>query len=173
MATDDETKMLKFKCSDGVVVEAPINTAKVSAKFRDMLSLCDDKDDTAGEMDGVPIPVSQVNSDIFNKVMEWCSKHINDPDVDKDVDLDEDDDHDFPHWDEAWIKRLNDVDLILVCLAADFLEIKMLHELGSWRVAEILKTLTVEGIRERFHLKNDFTPEEEEELKNKFNFGDN
>jgi len=170
MASQDsavtEPKVLKFKCSDNEIVEAAEPVAKLSTLFRDMLSTCGDEDD-------VVIPVEKADSHTLKKIVEWCEKHVDDPDVDKEIVLDDDDDYDFPEWDEEWIKKLSDVELIKVNMAADYLGIKMLLELGSKRFAAILKTLNIEETRERFKIKNDFTKEEEEELKKKFDFGDN
>ena len=51
--------------------------------------------------------------------------------------------------------------------AAHYLEIQSLLDLTCQRLAEILTENSVEQIREIFHIKNDFTPEEEKELRSK------
>lgn len=51
--------------------------------------------------------------------------------------------------------------------AAHYLEIQGLLDLTCQRVADILNENSVEKIREIFHIKNDFTPEEEAEERSK------
>ena len=50
-------------------------------------------------------------------------------------------------------------------LAANYLDIKSLLDLTCKTVADEIKGKTPEEIRVRFNIKNDFTPEEEEEVK--------
>lgn len=49
--------------------------------------------------------------------------------------------------------------------AANYLNIKGLLDLTCQTVADMIKGKTPEQIREKFNIKNDFTPEEEEEIK--------
>jgi S-phase kinase-associated protein 1 len=50
-------------------------------------------------------------------------------------------------------------------LAANYLDIKPLLNLGCKTVANLIKGKSVEEIRTTFNIKNDFTPEEEETVK--------
>ena len=50
-------------------------------------------------------------------------------------------------------------------LAANYLNIKTLLDLTCTSVAHRIKNKTTEEIRQTFGLKNDFTPEEEEEIR--------
>ncbi|KAJ1968601.1 suppressor of kinetochore protein mutant, partial [Dimargaris verticillata] len=49
--------------------------------------------------------------------------------------------------------------------AANFLDIKPLLNLGCKAVAKMLKGRTPEDIRSTFNIPNDFTPEEEEQIR--------
>jgi len=165
-------KMIKLKSSDDQIIEVPEEVAKVSATIRDMLAALQGADESPDTTDDAPIPLPKVTSNILTEVMKWCEQHVGDPEVDKEVDLDEDEDYDFPDWDEDYIDGLEEDVLFEVILAADFLNIKMLLDLGCKRVANILKNMSVEEIRKKYNIKNDFPPEEYERLKKEFDFPD-
>lgn len=54
---------------------------------------------------------------------------------------------------------------ILWVQAANYLNIKSLLDLTCQTVADMIKGKTPEEIRKTFNIKNDFTPEEEEEVR--------
>jgi len=55
--------------------------------------------------------------------------------------------------------------LIGVIMAANFMNMKDLLELGCAKIASMIKGKTPEQIRKLFNIENDFTPEEEEKIK--------
>ena len=52
-----------------------------------------------------------------------------------------------------------------IILAANYMDIKPLMELASSKVASIIKGKTPEQIRSTFNIQNDFTPEEEAQIR--------
>lgn len=58
---------------------------------------------------------------------------------------------------------------LLLCVynpqAANYLNIKSLLDLTCQTVADMIKGRTPEEIRKTFNIRNDFTPEEEEEVR--------
>lgn len=54
---------------------------------------------------------------------------------------------------------------VLLFQAANYLNIKGLLDLTCQTVADMIKGKTPEEIRKTFNIKNDFTPEEEEEVR--------
>ncbi|XP_030949595.1 SKP1-like protein 1 [Quercus lobata] len=52
-----------------------------------------------------------------------------------------------------------------IFLAANYLNIKGLLDLTCKTVADMMKGKTPQEIRDTFHIKNDYTPEEEEEVR--------
>ena len=91
------------------------------------------------------------------KVIEYCKYHHKAeqeslPEDEKNV------------WDKDFVK-VDDETLFNLILAANYLDIKSLLDLTCKTVADEIKGKTPEEIRIRFNIKNDFTPEEEEEVK--------
>ena len=67
-------------------------------------------------------------------------------------------------WDKEFCK-VEQEDLFKLILAANFLDIKPLLELGCKTVANMIRGKTPDEIRKTFNIKNDFTPEEEEQIR--------
>ncbi|CAI0547369.1 unnamed protein product [Linum tenue] len=101
---------------------------------------------------GIPLP--NVTAKILAMVIEYCKKH-----------------HDSPKQDEAmktWDKKFVKVDqdtLFDLILAANYLNIKELLDLTCKTVADMMSGKTPEEIRKIFNIKNDYTPEEEAEVR--------
>merc|ERR1712224_650546 len=91
-----------------------------------------------------PVPLPMVDSKILIKVIEYCKYH---------------------HKAEQESLPEDDETLFNLILAANYLDIKPLLDLTCKTVADEIKGKTPEEIRIRFNIKNDFTPEEEEEVK--------
>lgn len=104
-----------------------------------------------------PVPLPMVDSKILIKVIEYCKYHHTSeaalvPEEEK------------SNWDKDFVK-VDDETLFNLILAANYLDIKSLLDLTCKTVADEIKGKTPEEIRVRFNIKNDFTPEEEEEVK--------
>jgi S-phase kinase-associated protein 1 len=69
-------------------------------------------------------------------------------------------------WYLSFLDKLNIDQLFEIIKASNFLEIDSLLNLTCAKVASDLKGKTVEEIRETFGIENDFTQEEEEEIRN-------
>ncbi|RHN58945.1 putative SKP1 component, dimerization [Medicago truncatula] len=67
-------------------------------------------------------------------------------------------------WDAEFIK-VDNVTLFELVLAANYLDIKNLLELTCKTVGEIMHGKTSEQIRQTYKIVNDFSPEEEEEIR--------
>ncbi|VAH53405.1 unnamed protein product [Triticum turgidum subsp. durum] len=71
---------------------------------------------------------------------------------------------DMKSWDAEFIK-VDQATLFDLILAANYLDIKGLLDLTCQTVADMIKGKTPEEIRKTFNIKNDFTPEEEAEIR--------
>lgn len=60
---------------------------------------------------------------------------------------------------------LANLSVLPIFQAANYLNIKSLLDLTCQTVADMIKGKTPEEIRKTFNIKNDFTPEEEEEVR--------
>ena len=136
-----------------------------------------------------PVPLPMVDSKILIKVIEYCKYHRTRfaccrlgpgsrrvPLADSRLLLSRDcgiadkaeqeslPDDEKNVWDKEFVK-VDDEMLFNLILAANYLDIKALLDLTCKTVADEIKGKTPEEIRIRFNIKNDFTPEEEEEVK--------
>ncbi|GJN38541.1 hypothetical protein PR202_gb27595 [Eleusine coracana subsp. coracana] len=166
MATEGEKKtMITLKSSDGeeFVIEEAV--AMESQTIRHMI-----EDDCADN--GIPLP--NVDSKILSKVIQYCSKHVKAVPA-KAAASDEagastasnsgtTGDNDLKAWDAEFV-QVDQATLFDLILAANYLNIEGLLDLTCQTVADMIKGKTPEEIRKTFNIKNDFTPEEEEEIR--------
>ncbi|KAF8511017.1 E3 ubiquitin ligase SCF complex Skp subunit [Hysterangium stoloniferum] len=118
-----------------------------------------------GESDQ-PIPLPNVTSSVLKKVLEYCEHHRGEPLPTGDDDKDETRKRstDISEWDQKFINVDQEM-LFEIILAANYLDIKSLLDVGCKTVANMIKGKTPEEIRKLFNIVNDFTPEEEAQIK--------
>ncbi|CAN6541490.1 unnamed protein product [Malus baccata var. baccata] len=133
------SKKITLKSSDGESFEVEEAVALESQTIKHMI-----EDDCADN--GIPLP--NVTSKILAKVIEYCKKHVDAAKPDEKISED-----DLKAWDQEFVK------------AANYLNIKTLLDLTCQTVADMIKGKTPEEIRKTFNIKNDFTTEEEEEVR--------
>eukprot|EP00871_Galdieria_phlegrea_P003737 jgi/Galph1/4364/GphlegSOOS_G3019.1 len=130
---------IKLISSDSEVFEVEKNIACLSETIKNVL------EDTEGT-ESIPLP--NVDGTILAKVVEYCRYHYllkTIPQSDEDV--------------ERWDKEFLNVDqptLFHLILSVD---------LTCKKVADMIKGKKPEEIRKEFNIVNDFTPEEEEEVR--------
>ena len=95
-------------------------------------------------------------------MIEYCKKHVDFPKSSENNDRQVDDE--LKTWDADFVK-VDQATLFDLILAANYLNIKSLLDLTCQTVADMIKGKTPEEIRKTFNIKNDFTPEEEEEVR--------
>jgi S-phase kinase-associated protein 1 len=106
---------------------------------------------------------SQVNGKVLKKVLQWCKKHQGDPEPKSD-NLTDGPPARIGRWDEEFM-RVDQEFLFEIILAANYMEIGGLLDLGCRTVANMIKGKSAEEIRETFNIQNDFTPEEEDQIR--------
>jgi len=123
----------------------------------------DDQDDDDNDMQEIPLP--NVREEVLKKVINFCEYHHT---------------HDFPEIEKPlkssnmaevvseWDANYVEVDmefLFELILAANYMDIKSLLDLTCAKVASMIKGKTPEEIRKTFNIVNDFTPEEEKQVR--------
>ncbi|CAN1229786.1 SKP1-like protein 4 [Linum perenne] len=150
-------KNLKLKSSDGETFEVSEAVASKSKMIKNMID-----DDCA---DGT-IPVANVTGKVMAKVIEYCKKHVDEEEKQKDIIPAFSSSSDqAADWDGKFVKELSMEMLFDVTLAANYLDIKELLDLTCEYIASMMKGKEPEEIRKIFNIKNDYTKEEEDEVR--------
>jgi len=145
--------------SDGVPVVVDMEVAKRSILIKNMM---DDIGETASTEQ---IPIPNVNEAVLKKVIEWCTHHKSDPPVSADDDSDSrKKTTDIEEWDQKFMQVDQEM-LFEIILASNYLDIKPLLDVGCKTVANMIKGKSPEEIRKTFNITNDFTPEEEDQIR--------
>ncbi|WOK92872.1 SKP1-like protein 1B [Canna indica] len=150
-------KAITLRSSDGEMFEVDEAVAMESQTIKHMI-----EDDCADS--GIPIP--NVTSKILAKVIEYCRKHVEAAAAASNSSEDgpKSSDEELKSWDTEFVK-VDQATLFDLILAANYLNIKGLLDLTCQTVANMIKGKTPEEIRKTFNIKNDFIPEEEEEVR--------
>ncbi|KAI0849555.1 Skp1-domain-containing protein [Daldinia vernicosa] len=78
----------------------------------------------------------------------------------------------IPEWDRAFIGRLNKEQLFELITAVNFFDIDELFDYCAKTIAIIIQDMSTEQMREYFGVENDFTPEEEAQLRKDHGWAD-
>lgn len=161
------TEVISLMSSDKHVFQVERDVALMSKTINDLL------EDTEDEQ----IPVSNVDGKTLARVIEFA-KHeaalkaraearASRPASDADKEEEKKDEEDRKKFEESYANDLkNDQSALFdVILASNYLNIKSLLDLTCKTVAGMIKGKSPEEIRQQFNIKNDFTPEEEEEVR--------
>lgn len=115
-------------------------------------------------VDDEVIPLPNVSSSIFKKVIAWCAHHKNDPAPAEDDENREKVTDDIASWDMEFLK-VDQGTLFEIILVANYLDIKGLLDISCKTVANMIKGKQPDEIRKTFNIKNDFTLDEEEQVR--------
>uniref|UniRef100_A0A0C9QLX3 SKP1-like protein n=1 Tax=Wollemia nobilis TaxID=56998 RepID=A0A0C9QLX3_9CONI len=141
---------LRLKSSDDQIFEVEEAVAFESQTIKNMIE--DIGIDTT-------VPLFNVSGKILARVVEYCKYH-----VDSRRDNSSLSEEDIKRWNDEFV-NVDQATLFDLILAANYLNIKSLLDLTCQTVADMIKGKTPEEIRKTFNIKNDFTPEEEEEIR--------
>lgn len=151
----EEVEMVMLDASTGQQFTVPVPVAKMSVTLNGLI-------EDAGTEN--PIPIPNVTGPVLDHVLKYCRrKYENPPTIAEDGTVQEKPEE--TEWNQEFVK-VDQATLFELILAANYLDIKSLLDLTCKTVANMIKGKTPEEIRVIFNIKNDFTPEEEEAVKN-------
>ncbi|GKU04772.1 s-phase kinase-associated protein 1 [Fusarium langsethiae] len=161
MSESTSVQKVWLASNDSANIEVDRVVAERSMLIKNMLEDVGDESITQSN----PIPIPNVNEAVLRKVIEWCDHHRNDPPQAQD---DESDARkkttDIEEWDQKFMQVDQEM-LFEIILASNYLDIKPLLDVGCKTVANMIKGKSPEEIRKTFNITNDFTPEEEEQIR--------
>ncbi|MBA0550340.1 hypothetical protein Golob_021295 [Gossypium lobatum] len=118
------------------------------------------------------IPLPNVTSKYLAKVIEYYKWHVEyrakkapKPVKIKFLQYEEEEDEEAKAFDEALLNTLDNEGMKQMIMAANYLDAKDLLEMLTQAVADRIKNKSVEYVRKFFGIENDYTPEEEAELR--------
>lgn len=115
--------------------------------------------------DDPEIPLHNVKSHILAKIKEYLEyyKDVEPKEIERPLPSSNFNECVDP-WDYQFIDQELDI-IFEIILSANYMDIKPLMELASSKVASIIKGKTPDEIRKTFNIQNDFTPEEEQQIR--------
>jgi len=160
MSSDRNTQRVTLTSNEGSTIEVDRVVAERSMLIKNLIE--DLGDDAIANS---PIPIPNVNDPVLRKVVEWCEHHRNDAAQSADDDNDNrKKTTDIDEWDQKFMQVDQEM-LFEIILAANYLDIKALLDVGCKTVANMIKGKSPDEIRKTFNIQNDFTPEEEEQIR--------
>ncbi|RRT66210.1 hypothetical protein B296_00040391 [Ensete ventricosum] len=141
-------KTVTLVSSDEVNFEVDLAIANQSDMIKNMILDMKNNDN-----DEFVIPLLNVNSVVLAKVIQYWKEHAEVKDTQQ-----------LAAFDESFA-NMHKTQLFETVLAANFLNSKPLLELLCKSIADKMKEMSVEEVREYFNIENDFTEEEEQKIR--------
>ncbi|XP_008798005.2 SKP1-like protein 12 [Phoenix dactylifera] len=138
-------KMVVLRAYGGAEFEVDVVVASQSGTIKNMI------DDGWSVESGVPLP--NVEGPVLAKMVEYWKRHVEGGGEEE-----------LKEWDKGFVEREKQ-DLLVITMAAHYLDSQPLFELCCQAVADTIKDMAVEDVREYFGIENDFTPEEERKMR--------
>ncbi|KAK0646197.1 Skp1 family, dimerization domain-containing protein [Cercophora newfieldiana] len=158
--SDTKATQVTLQSNDLTTIKVDRAVAERSMLIKNLI---EDLGDEAVATEAIPIP--NVNDPVLRKVVEWCEKHRGDS-----IQSAEEESEtrkkmtEIDEWDQKFMQVDQEM-LFEIILAANYLDIKALLDVGCKTVANMIKGKSPEEIRKTFNITNDFTPEEEEQIR--------
>lgn len=156
----EDTRNVALVSQEGDSFEVPVKVAKMSELCKTMI---DEETDDSNETQEIPLP--NVKNNVLSKVIEFCQHYKEDAMTEIEKPLKSANMFEVV---QEWYANFVQVEqelLFELILAANYMDIKPLLDLTCATVASMIKGKTPEEIRKTFNIVNDFTPEEEAQVR--------
>mmetsp|Transcript_78237 Transcript_78237/g.217261 ORF Transcript_78237/g.217261 Transcript_78237/m.217261 type:complete len:167 (+) Transcript_78237:52-552(+) len=155
----DDNRTIHLVSQEGESFDVPLAVGKMSELVKTMI------DEEQDEDEAQEIPLPNVKSSILAKVIEFCNHYKDEAmnEIEKPLKS-----ANMNEVVQEWYANFVAVDqeiLFELILAANYMDIKALLDLTCATVASMIKGKTPEEIRKTFNIVNDFTPEEEAQVR--------
>eukprot|EP00347_Sterkiella_histriomuscorum_P016771 403351914 len=150
----EDNRLVQLQTIEGTITEVPVSIIQHSILIKGMIDDADVEEE---------IPLPDIQKKTLDQIIEFLT-HLKDnaaPDIEKPLRSNNFEDATTP-WYANFMNKDDDTiqDLIL---AANYMDIKQLLDLGCAKMGCIIRSLDIKQFRQRFNIVNDFTPEEEAE----------
>ncbi|XP_004489074.1 SKP1-like protein 17 [Cicer arietinum] len=146
-AAKSSIKKITLVAADDSLFEVEPNIVK---EMKTVQSYMDEVD-----QNNVTIPLPNVFSDDLAMIIEYCKKHVSEEETKEAKE----------EFDVEFVKGLKSDDKFRLLQAASYLNMESLLQFFAKAIADEIENQSVEFVREYFHIENDFTPEEESEIR--------
>ncbi|GKC97022.1 SKP1-like protein 1A [Tanacetum coccineum] len=153
--SSSSSKKIVLKSSDGETFVIDEKVALQSQTIKHMI-----EDECADNI----IPLPNITSETLSKVIEYCKKHVESSNKGENDDNNKAVEDDLKNFDAEFV-RVDTPNVFGIITDANFLEIKNLQDMMCQTVADWMKGKHPKEIRKFFGIENDFTREEEEEVR--------
>lgn len=147
--------IIKIITSDNITLHVEKPIALFSKSISNLL-------EDLGNIDE-PVPLPNVSSEVYQLIHSFSILFLKHP-LSPERTHEQDKSEEMPQWQTDWLKGLNIEVIMELILASNFLDIKPILDSCCKYIAKMIAGKTVPEIRELFNIKNDFTPEEEEQI---------
>jgi len=144
--------------ADGEIFEVEPEVLAASSTLKSMMDHIEIAEDDE------PIPIQNVSASILKRIIQWAQYHRNDKNENDEDSQREKRSDDISAWDSDFLK-VDQGTLFELLLAANYLGIDGLLDAACKTVANQIRGKGPDEIRKTFNIQNDFTPEEEAEVR--------
>uniref|UniRef100_A0A6U3WK45 Uncharacterized protein n=1 Tax=Ditylum brightwellii TaxID=49249 RepID=A0A6U3WK45_9STRA len=155
----DSEEIVNLVSKEGDSFEVPISVAKLSKLVETTIDEDADEDETQ------EIPLPNVKATVLSKVIDFCKHYKQEPMTQITTPLKSSKIEEIVQKWYADFVKVEQVLLFELVIAANFMDIKPLLDLTCLAVSVMIKGKSADDIRKIFNISNDFTPEEEAQVR--------